>query len=96
MIALDPPRWPNGPPICPVSNLPAFESWDQAQKFMDAHCGSEMAKWRCTGCGCWHYWAKPHAPAGGSSGTTRHYQIPKSVQEMISRTRVHQPMALYA
>lgn len=65
------PRWPGAPKICLAANLPAFATRKEMKTFQDAHCGSALKQWECDACGCFHYDAKPHAPAGGSSGNER-------------------------
>lgn len=84
---LELPRWKNGPPICLEANLPAFPTWDDAKKFMEAHCGSDVVNWRCKVCGGWHYWANAKPPSGTSSGSSRRSTIPHHARQMIERTR---------
>lgn len=68
--ALDPPRWPGGPRMCPAANLPAFE--DERERGRHETPGSKvLLKFRCRGCGLLHYYAGGHDPAGHSSGSTR-------------------------
>lgn len=78
------PRWPGAPKICVFENLPAFED-DRALKAFNETCGDHgvLLKWRCTSCGCLHFYADPPAPAGGSSGTKRVYvhPVPRSARE---------------
>lgn len=75
-VTLEPPRWPNGPMICPVENLPAFEDKAELAKFRNAHAGSSIKEWQCTACGMWHYKAKVPCPAGGSNGNERENTLP--------------------
>lgn len=69
-IELDPPRWPGGPPICPVVNLPAFTGKAAAMAFRDANApGSNVKRiWLCTDCGMVHYEATPIAVSGTTAG----------------------------
>lgn len=61
-VALDPPRWPGGPPVCPEANLPAFGDEQAAGKFFDSACGKYGRGvdklWKCAECGHWHFLAK--------------------------------------
>lgn len=81
MIALEAARWPGGPQICPAANLPAFREWQDAQAFLDRTTSTAVLQWRCQQCGCWHFWTKPHAPAGESCGTARAFKIPREIVE---------------
>lgn len=90
MIALDPPRWPGGPRICPVANLPAFQIWADAAEFLDALHGSAKVKWICRHCEHWHFWGDPnsYAPAGQTSGTCRASKIPAAVVELMNDSKI--------
>lgn len=88
MTRLDPPRWPGGPGICPVANLPGFLTVEDLNAFVDGLCGSVMVKWQCGECGTWHHWAKPKAPAGESSGSSRPYRIPGHIIDLIRQTKI--------
>lgn len=72
-FALEEPRWPNGPAICEVANLPAFETEPELQKFHLATGPSckVLRVWHCEHCEGWHMETTAPDPAGGSSGTGR-------------------------
>ncbi len=55
-MILEPPRWPGGPPICPVENLPAFPTQDALKKFKAENSPSvEIIKiGKCAACEHWH------------------------------------------
>ena len=57
---LEPPRWPGGPEICEMHNLPAFETREDAEKFHDNQGSRNPIKriGRCRYCGKWHYESK--------------------------------------
>lgn len=73
MMPLNPPRWANGPKMCPSANLPAFDSVAEMDRFKEINCPSVMviARWVCNGCGLHHFWGIGAGPSGASSGTTR-------------------------
>ena len=76
MLILDPPRWPGGPAICPIENLPAFPTEADAFKFQ-RHGSREAPRtrilrlWKCDCCDHWHFTATTPSPSGASSGTER-------------------------
>ncbi len=72
-LTFDPPRWPNGPRICPAANLPAFDSDADAAAFRASNCPGHtvVAQWTCNVCGKIHFWGVGGDPSGASSGTTR-------------------------
>jgi hypothetical protein len=39
-IALENPRWPNGPSICPIVNLPAFDTRKELNAYFEKYCPS--------------------------------------------------------
>lgn len=90
MTHLEPPRWPGGPGICPVANLPGFLAVEDLTRFVDSLCGSVMVKWQCSECGTWHFWpsANPNAPAGETSGSCRAYAIPARIIDLIRQTKI--------
>lgn len=90
MTRLDPPRWPDGPGICPIANLPGFLTTSELTAFADGLCGSVEVKWQCAECGTWHFWpsANPHAPAGETSGSCRESKIPERIIELIQKTKL--------
>lgn len=67
------PRWPGGPLVCEVANLPAFETQDELNKFHLANGPSckVIRQWQCEHCEGWHHETTAPDPAGGSSGTGR-------------------------
>lgn len=73
MNVFDPPRWPDGPRICTVANLPSFADDQSVSDFRDKNCPSHtiIAKWRCKVCRGIHFWSVGGDPSGASSGTTR-------------------------
>lgn len=73
MITLDPPRWKNGPQICPVENLPAFFTSDLLDSFLKKNSpGCKVREtFCCTRCNHWHARTVAPDPCGGSSGTGR-------------------------
>ena len=78
---LDPPRWRNGPAICIVANLPAFETEKQAQVFNDANGHLQvMARWQCKACGGWHHWTTSPSDSNG-----KHKAGAKAVPARIAR-----------
>lgn len=73
IVPLDPPRWPKGPSICPVANLPAFETQAVMKEFHEANgpgC-KVIREYLCRRCGHWHMVTRAPDPTGGSSGTGR-------------------------
>jgi hypothetical protein len=56
-LQLDPPRWPDGPPICPHANLPALPTPEALRRFLDTNgtlCKTRRI-WQClAGCQLWH------------------------------------------
>lgn len=91
---LDKPRWPGGPPICTVTNLPAFDSVESLAAFRDASApgGHIIAQWKCTACGLWHYWSAGHDPAGASSGMTRTGKHIDELREKFLKSDVSKTM----
>jgi hypothetical protein len=69
---LDPPHWPDGPPICIVANLPAFPTLAASREFNDAHGHLPvLARWECKACGGWHHFtagARPDTNGNSKSG----------------------------
>jgi len=70
---LEPARWPNGPKICPVANLPAFPT---EKDFRTEHerfsPGVHVLRvYLCEHCGHWHADTVGRGPGGESSGTGR-------------------------
>lgn len=86
MITLLPPRWNHGPDICPVANLPHFPTKADAITYLLATHGEYLHLWQCSVCDGWHFWPKPRSPSGGTSGTTRPYQTPAHVRDLIRTT----------
>lgn len=72
-MTFDPPRWPNGPKICPVANLPAFYSPHDLHVFLESNSPGTaiIHQWKCIACAHWHAKCVAASPAGASSGTTR-------------------------
>lgn len=72
-MKLDPPRWKNGPPICPAANLLAFKNEKEYAAFEASDCPrtKNLIKFTCRACGHLHYWGVAGDPSGDSSGTTR-------------------------
>lgn len=70
---LSKPRWPGGPKICPLANLPAFTTSDALRSFLKNNGPSckVVLEWECTGCGHWHAETSAPDPAGASSGNGR-------------------------
>lgn len=70
--------------MCPVANLPAFETSAAAYDFLEANSpgATVIEKWICTACGQVHVWAVAVCPAGASSGTTR---TAKHIDEVRAR-----------
>ena len=64
---LDPPRWPNGPPICTETNLPAFHDLDALHAYF-AQLPSVRVKrtGKCAKCGYYH--AETEGPDDRNSG----------------------------
>lgn len=71
--ALEPPRWPGGPPICTVENLPALETYQALQEFHQKNGPSckVVKTWHCPVCQRWHAETIAPDPAGNTSGTGR-------------------------
>lgn len=78
-VTLEPPRWRNGPPICPAENLPAFPSQAAAVEFNSGPARTNpnfepyriKRLWKCDSCDQWHFIAKMRPPSGGSSGSSK-------------------------
>lgn len=66
------PRWPDGPHICHATNLPAFETVEQA-KAITRTCDGDALKetWTCSVCGLLHADYRIRPPAGNTSGSGR-------------------------
>ena len=72
-LIFDHPRWPGGPLICPIENLPAFDTratLDHFHKTNGPSC-KVIRTWQCDHCHHWHMETTAPDPAGGSSGTGR-------------------------
>ena len=63
---LDPPRWPGGPQICIVANLPAFETESAGIAFNNKSHLPVLARWQCKACGGWHHWATSRTDSNGA------------------------------
>lgn len=72
--------------ICPSTRLPTFPTEKERKSFYDYLGSTILRSWKCKACGGFHCWTKPPSPAGGSSGTTRHYQIPEHALKLIRET----------
>jgi hypothetical protein len=50
------PRWPNAPLICLKTNLPAFDSKQDMNRYFERYCpGAEIRRMgKCATCGLWH------------------------------------------
>jgi hypothetical protein len=70
---LEKPRWPGGPKICPVVNLPAFVDSKALDEFLKTNAPSckVVHKGQCKHCGHWHAKTVAPDPAGASSGNGR-------------------------
>lgn len=66
-------RWPGGPLICDVTNLPSHASKSDALTFHERNApGQSIGRiGPCHYCGGWHYESKVRPPSGASSGTGR-------------------------
>jgi hypothetical protein len=73
LIALQDARWPGGPKICPVTNLPAFVDAKALADFQTKNAPSckVVHKGLCKHCGHWHAKTVAPDPAGASSGNGR-------------------------
>ena len=63
---LEPARYPGGPQICAIVNLPSFKSDADLRDYLDRHVpisGSPSKVWTCKDCGGWHFEFKPTRPA---------------------------------
>lgn len=71
MLTLDPPRFRNGPAMCPSQNLPAFESRAEAEQYLNRHLpGCKVTRiGKCDQCGHWHFEAEARGPSGSDNGT---------------------------
>jgi hypothetical protein len=51
-----PARWPKGPQICSIANLPAFESQAEMKDFHAVNAPRIQVKeeYQCFACGKWH------------------------------------------
>jgi len=73
---LESPRWPGGPPICPVVNLPALPSETALMAFL-AKNGPRcevISINHCPFCDHWHAETNAPNPSGDSSGTGRSHK----------------------
>lgn len=86
-MGLEPPRWPGGPGICPVANLPYFATRAELKAFQAKNASTDIETWKCAACGGFHFWGKVPAPAGGSSGTSRRQDVPEHVLRLLAETR---------
>jgi len=67
IATLDPPRWPGGPAICQVANLPAFATEKEAAAFNNRNGHLPiLAQWPCKFCGHIHYWATSPTDSNGN------------------------------
>lgn len=76
MTTLDPPRWPFGPDICPVANLPALPTEAALHEFHRRNgprC-AVLREWQCDACGHWHAATVAPDPSGATSGTGRSHK----------------------
>jgi hypothetical protein len=91
---LEPPRWPGGPDICPVANLPAFLTAKDAADFRAANSPGTtvIAEWTCTSCFWIHFWSVAQGPAGASSGTTREAKHIDELREKFLKSPVARTM----
>jgi hypothetical protein len=80
------PRWQGAPKICIAANLPAFATRKEMKAFQNANASSAVAEWECDACGCFHYDAKPPAPAGSSSGNERR-RFPDAERDEVTQWR---------
>lgn len=73
MIVICPPRWPEGPQICPRANLPIFRTQAEAKTFMQTSCPRVLIDLitPCDACGGYHVHGHGPNPSGDSSGTGR-------------------------
>jgi len=69
----DKPRWPGGPLICIVANLPAFPTKAAYNEFHEANGpGCKVLRvWLCKACKFFHADTVAPNPCGDSSGTGR-------------------------
>lgn len=73
------PRWPDAPPICIATNMPAFTTEQAAKDWLDApkkgnpiyESNSLKKLWKCDHCQHWHMLTKTRPPSGHSSGSSR-------------------------
>lgn len=76
---LEASRWPNGPKICAVANLPYFKSEAEAKAWHTRHLDGNpiyepnpiVKMWRCAACGGVHFLTKMRPPSGSSSGSSK-------------------------
>lgn len=90
MLVLDPSRFPGCPPICPATNLPAFDDRAGMSAFLKDNCPGHVQDeaWTCDSCGKLHQRGHFPGPSGASSGTsTRHETlvIPAEIRASIRR-----------
>ena len=73
---LEPPRWKNGPPVCPSTNLPAFKTTEAVHEFVARHCPGSIVKriFVCSKCEHFHFESTPRDPSGSTSGTGRSHK----------------------
>lgn len=66
-------RWQQCPPICIAENLPAFNSPEALNKFLDTCAPRVKIKriWQCDACKLFHATTSAPSPSGASSGTER-------------------------
>ncbi len=58
----EPARWPGGPEICEMTNLPSFPNEHAMKQYQAALMSKVVKEWRCVNCGEWHYLTDSRGP----------------------------------
>lgn len=83
----EPSRWPGGPQICTVVNLPIYASAKEATQSIDHfHTIAFIALWNCSQCGGWHLWTTSATDSNGGA-LSGAMTIPARMQKLIERTK---------
>jgi hypothetical protein len=77
------PVWPECPPICKSTHLPAFNTMKELDEFLNKNGPScpVIKKFQCNRCDSWHAQTSAADPAGQTSGTTRSGKMSDELKE---------------
>jgi len=81
---LNPPRWPGGPKICIVANLPAFETEADAiaSNERNGHLPI-LVRWHCKSCGGFHQFVTGYPTDSNGAYRSEGERIPLGIMRII-------------